>query len=92
MVDNGSHVTIVMGPRESQIFRRGLGYSQERRLARSGRLRLVERPALDHGMLHSREREVVLDEVVADVLALAGRPPEPARPRTSHPTTAPATP
>jgi hypothetical protein len=72
LVDGGSRVTIVMGPRESQIFRRGLGYRQERRLARSGRLTLVERAALDHGMLHSREREVVLDRVVADVVTLAG--------------------
>lgn len=90
LVERGSHVTIVMGPRESQIFRRGLGYAQERRLARSGRLHLVERPALDHGMLHSREREVVLDQVVADVLALAARPLEPTPAR--HPTPAPATP
>ena len=87
MVDNGSQVTLVMGSRESQIFRRGLGFSQERRLARSGRLRLVERPGLDHGMLHSREREVVLDEVVADVLTLVAPPPAPT-PRT---TPAPAT-
>jgi len=71
MVDAGARVTLVMGPRESQIFRRGLGFAQERRLARSGRLRLVERPALDHGMLHSREREVVLDAVVHDVVEIA---------------------
>ncbi len=90
LVEGGSHVTIVMGPRESQIFRRGLGYAQERRLARSGRLHLVERPALDHGMLHSREREVVLDQVVADVLALTARPLEPTQ--APHPTPASATP
>jgi hypothetical protein len=92
LVEGGSHVTIVMGPRESQIFRRGLGYLQERRLARSGRLHLVERPALDHGMLHSREREVVLDQVVADVLALAARPLEPTPAPAPHHTPAPATP
>lgn len=73
IVDGGTDVLVVMGPREAQIFRRGLGYGMARRLERSGRLALLDRPALDHGMLHSRERDVVLDRVVADVAALAQR-------------------
>ena len=71
LVGQGTQVTLVLGPREGQIFRRGLGYTQERSIVGSGRFNLVDRPALDHGMLHSREGEAVLDRVVADIVALA---------------------
>jgi hypothetical protein len=77
IVAQGSQVTLVLGSREGQIFRRGLGYTQERNVVRSGRFHLIDRPALDHGMLHSREREVVLDQVVADIIALGTRLPGP---------------